>query len=345
MAFDLTTTDQKSLRSFWERKEGKWGMWTIALMVGGGVIGLNLFGGAILAAITTLTLILGGALSALALGAVLFVALWIAFATNVPKMLSYWFKAAVRRMAGVFVAVYPIEIIEEFVSKMKKKAMEFSKSKTKIKEQERIVRDTEKQVKAEKDEALRMMKAAEKAGNKMEMQLQAQIAGQADDTLKNFLQPSLGQMELLYQRLERVEKVIDFKIRGMENQAKNMKRQNAISKATKSALSAGWAILRGSDPDQELYDMATEYVVEDYRMTMGMVDDFMASTESILNGVDLKNGMWEEKALEMLAELDQKEQLLIAKTPEAEILIPNIRQTEAAPVNLPASGIANKYLN
>lgn len=339
MAMNLVSADQKTLASFWQRKEGTWGMAILALLGIAGIGALNVFGPSILNALATGTAILGQAMMMTVMGTGLAALLWILFFTNVPKMFSYWFKASVRRMAGVFVAVYPVEIIREFISKMNAKRIEFKKNKEKIAGAKREVSEAKKEVEDEKKAALQALQYARNKNNQMEMNLQAQIIMQNDETLTKYLEPSLAQLDLLYERLTRLDTVIDYKVRGMENQAKNLERQNRTSKTTKGALSSAWAILRGGDADQELYDMAVEYVVDDYRTTMGMVDDFMTSTEEVLNGFDMKTGQWKESALEQLAELERKEKLLIEKTPEANMIVPTIVQ----PQMVPSSNLSNKY--
>lgn len=339
MAMNLVSADQKSLASFWQRKEGTWGIAILALLGVASIGALNIFGPWILNGLATGTAILGQAMMMTVMGTGLAALLWILFFTNVPKMFAYWFKAMTRRMAGVFVAVYPVEIIREFISKMQTKRIDFKKNKEKIAGAKREVAEAKKEVEREKAEALNTLKFAQRNNNQMEMNLQAQIIMQNDETLTKYLDPSLAQLDILYDRLSRLDTVIDYKIRGMENQAKNLERQNRTSKTTKGALSSAWAILRGGDADQELYDMAVEYVVDDYRTTMGMVDDFMSSTEDVLSGFDMKTGQWKESALEQLAELERKEQLLIDKTPEANMIVPTIVQ----PQQVPASNLSNKY--
>lgn len=344
MSTNLITADQKTLASFWERREGKWGYAILALLAFAGISALNIFGPWILNGLAIGTAILGQSLMFGALAIALAFFIWVLFFTHVPKIFSYWFKASVRRLAGVFVAVYPVEVIREFISKMNAKRIEFKRNKEKIAGAKREVMESKKEVESEKTEAMRALKYARDKNNQMEMNLQGQIIMQSDETLNKYLLPSLQQLDVLYERLTRLDTVIDYKVRGMENQAKNLERQNRTSKVTKGALASAWAILRGGDPDQELYDMAVEYIVDDYKNTMGMVDDFMSSTEEVLNGFDMKTGQWKESALEQLAELERKEQMLISKTPEANVIIPTVLQPESMPA-VPASNLGSKYFS
>lgn len=340
---DLVTTD-KSLKSFWERTEGTWGMAILALLGVGGLFLAKALLPTIIAVLTMGVAAVGQLIMLSILCAALAAILYILFATNLPKLVGYWFKAGVRRLTGVFVAVYPIEIMKEFISKMIGKKNLFSEKKTDIKKQERVLAETIEQNERERKDALARVQAAQKRNMPMEVELAARQAGRLQEINERHNR-SLSQITALYTQLERVEKVCDFKIRDMQDQVKMLDQDLKLSKATKSAIGAAAAILRGTDSDQELYDAAVEYVVEDYRSTMGLVDDFMASTESILNGVDLQNGMWEEKALAQIASLNEKEQMLLGRTPQAQVLVPSIPANVVEAVPLPASDYGSKYFN
>lgn len=335
------TTDERSLRTFWQRKEGTAGMAIIALLGVAGLFAAQALLPTIISVFTMGTVALGQLWMLAILGSSLAAFLWVLFMTPAPKLLGYWFKASVRRATNVFVAVYPIEIMQEFISKMKAKKQEFTLRREDIRKQQRVIDDTMKKTDEERRNALDTMQAAKKRGMEMEAALAAKEAGRAQETLEKFLVPASAQIKLLSERLTRVETVMDFKIRDMEGEVKNLKRQNEISKSAKSAIAAAKSILSGSDPDQELYDAATEFVVNDYRETMGLVDSFMMDTESILNNMDLKNGMWEESALRQLAQIEETERKLINATPTASIEIPSVQLSEGVP--LPASNSSKKY--
>jgi uncharacterized protein YeeX (DUF496 family) len=339
----MDNTEQRTMKSFWERKEGTAGMLTLALMGVGALFAAKALLPTIISVLTMGTVALGQlwmmALLASSLGAFL----WILFGTKLPRLLGFYFKAVIRRATGVFVAVYPIEIMQEFISKLISKKELFSEKKADISKVKRNISETIKANEREKQDALFKVKAAEKQNMPMEVQLAARQAGMLDDAIKR-LNASLSTIDKLYTGLERVEKVCDFKIRDMQFQVKMLDQENKTSKAIKGAVAAGRAILLGADADQELYDMATEYVVEDYRNSLGLVDDFMSSTESILNGFDLQNGMWEERALEQLTALEGKEQMLLSKAPTANVVQPIVITPVMDHAPLPSTDLTAKYL-
>lgn len=340
---DLSNTNDKSLKGFWERTEGTWGMVIIALLGVAGIFLAKALLPTILEVLAMSVTAVGQTIVLAGLCAALAAILYILFATPLPKLIGYYFKANVRRLTSVFVSVYPIEIMKDFITKLTAKKQMFTDKKADIAKVKKNIEETVRQNEKEREDALYKMKAAQKQNLPMEVQLAARAAGMLEDANKR-LGASLSTVTGLYTTLERVEKVCDFKIRDMQFQVKMLDQDNKTSKAIKGAVSAAAAILRGADADQELYDSAVEYVVEDYRNSLGLIDDFMSSTDSILNGFDLQNGMWEEKALEQLAQLDHKEQILLGKTPsaQAEIIVPMV--TDLEPALLPSADLTSKYL-
>jgi hypothetical protein len=337
------TTEQRSLKSFWERKEGTAGMITLALLGIGGLFAAKALLPTIIDVLTMGTVALGQLWMAALLATSLAAFLWVIFASPFPRLLGYYFKVMIRRATGVFVAVYPIEIMKEFISKLIAKKQLFTDKKADIAKVKRNIEETVNSNEKERQDALFKVKAAQKQNMPMEASLAARQAGMLEDANKR-LTASLTTVAKLYTQLERVEKVCDFKIRDMQFQVKMLDQDNKTSKALKGAVSAAAAILRGSDSDQELYDSAVDYVVEDYRNSLGLIDDFMSSTDSVLNGFDLQNGMWEERALEQLASLDQKEQILLGNTPSAQqtVIMPTVVDVEHTP--LPSIDLTSKYL-
>jgi hypothetical protein len=340
---DLATTNDKSLKGFWERTEGTWGMAIIALLGVGGLFLAKALLPTIISVLTMGVTAVGQGIVLATLCALLAAILYILFATPLPKLVGYYFKANVRRLTSVFVSVYPIEIMKDFISKLSAKKQLFTDKKADIAKVKKNIEETVKSNQKEREDALFKVKAAQKQSMPMEAQLAARQAGMLEDAIKR-LNASLTTVSGLYTTLERVEKVCDFKIRDMQFQVKMLDQDNKTSKAIKGAVSAAAAILRGSDSDQELYDSAVEYVIEDYRNSLGLIDDFMSSTDSILNGFDLQNGMWEERALEQLAQLDHKEQILLGNTPSAQMTVITPVVTDLEHVPLPSADLTSKYL-
>lgn len=330
----------KGIRSFWERKEGTTGM--VALGVAG--LAVVFAGNAFLPHLITFlglatsaigaTMVL--AVSGLALAAFLF------FVTNsrVQNMVSYSFKVSMRKATNVFVATYPVEIMQEVISTMIKKKEIFGLRKADVKKTSRTILETINENDRQRKAALANYQAATKRGQQKEAILYSREAGKLDEVNARHI-ASQRQIEGLYERLNRIDEMIDFKIKDMQVDVRLLKQENDVSNATKGALSAGWALLKGS-ADMELYDAASEYIIEDYRNTLGQLDDFMADTESIMNGIDLQNGMWEEKALAQLSILDNKEQMLLTKTSHNVLGQPIHAQPEEA-VLVQRSDISAKY--
>lgn len=339
---ETINSSEKSIRSFWERKEGSVGM----VVIGASVLAVVFLGNALLPSIITfLGLAIAATSKAIVLAslmAALAAAGFIVTNKRVQLLVSYSFKVIMRKFTNVFVATYPIEIMQEVISVMVKKKAVFGERKSDVKKTERSIEETVKDNERQRQEALAKVRAAQKRNDlAKEVILYSREAGKLEEVNQRHL-ASLAQVKDLYSRLVRIDDMLDFKIKDMQTDVKLLKQTNDMAKATRGALAAAGALLKGSS-DMELYDAASEYVIDDYRNTIGALDDFMSGTESIMNGIDLTNGMWQEKAMEQLALLDSKEQILLSGSSSNHVIRPIIEANVQMAVPLPSSDYDAKY--
>uniref|UniRef100_UPI00388F9EDD hypothetical protein n=1 Tax=Acinetobacter sp. TaxID=472 RepID=UPI00388F9EDD len=71
-------------------------------------------------------------------------------------------------------------------------------------------------------------------------------------------------------------------------------------------MSTAKKILMGGTDQKELFDQAMEYVVNDYGMKMGEIENFIENSKGFVEGLDLQNGVYEESALKKLQEWENK---------------------------------------
>jgi hypothetical protein len=71
------------------------------------------------------------------------------------------------------------------------------------------------------------------------------------------------------------------------------------------------SILKGEGIEREMYDEAMEFALQDYATKMGEIEDFMIDTQSIMDGIDLQNGVWEQAAIEKLSQFENKTSILL----------------------------------
>jgi hypothetical protein len=120
-----------------------------------------------------------------------------------------------------------------------------------------------------------------------------------------------AKMEMLYQMLVKYSDATDLVIQDMCNDVKAREQEMKYSRTANSAMRSAMAILKGEGADRELYDEAMEYALNDYANKMGEIEDFMESTRTIMDGIDLQNGVWEQAAIEKLNQFENKTDSLL----------------------------------
>jgi hypothetical protein len=90
-------------------------------------------------------------------------------------------------------------------------------------------------------------------------------------------------------------------------------------------MKSAMAIIHGDPSARQLYDMANEYVAADYAMRIGEIEDFVRMSDTFMQSIDLRNGVYEQQAVELLADweknadsivLGDTKRLLIENHPE-----------------------------
>jgi hypothetical protein len=90
-------------------------------------------------------------------------------------------------------------------------------------------------------------------------------------------------------------------------------------------MKSAMAIIHGDPSARQLYDMANEYVAADYAMRIGEIEDFVRMSDTFMQSIDLRNGVYEQQAVELLADweknadsivLGDAKRLLIENHPE-----------------------------
>lgn len=288
------------LTSFWERKEGVTGMIVLGFLALGGAFVLK----AILPWLNSLlTDAIAAGLKFVALGAICaFIALVLFLITNkkVQLLVKYAFKSSMRKLTQLFVEIDPIGIMKGFIDTLKEKKEAFDGRKAQLKGQISVFDQTIASNAKAAEEAMRMAQAAKSRGmNNKDIMFHGREAERYKETNKT-LGVTLAKMNMLYKALEKYGEACDFMIRDLASDVRLREQERKMMLTSHSAISGAMAILKGTGDERELYDQAMEYVVEDYAQKMGEIDDFMLSTETILKGIDLKNGMWEDAALKEL---------------------------------------------
>lgn len=238
----------------------------------------------------------------------------IAFILLDPKFqtaMSYLYFGMIRKAVGILVEIDPIAILETHVLKLKvnleKMATQISKLSGEIQKLKIEIDKNNKDIANNKSIA----QTANKAGNRNQITLASRKIGRLDNSNLT-LGELLKKMELLYNVLKKMYTNASLLIEDTEDEVKMKKRQLKSVTAAHSALSSAMSILRGNVNDQMLVDLANEALIEDIGAKIGEMDNFMNMTDSIMQGIDFQNLVFEQKGFDLLAQWEaQADSLLL----------------------------------
>ena len=323
---DIIPTDYKP-RSFWERKEG----------VTGQIVGVALIGGAgvlLYRALPYVITLLENTIVASILG-VAAVGLFFVITDKRFWRLGAWaYMSAMRRLTQVFVEIDPIGIMKNYIEDLKTKLADMNGRISRLSGMIRACKEEIRQNDQAKSGALGLVSEAKKKGLTMVAAAQSRKAGRMAEANLSY-QDLLAKMELLHRVLVKYQEVSTFLIEDMTQEVSIKERKRAMAKEAYSAMKSAMAIIHGDPSAKELYDMANEYVAADYAMRIGEIEDFVRMSDTFMQSIDLRNGVYEQQAVELLADweknadsivLGDAKRLLIENHPEGVV-----RETRGGP--------------
>ena len=313
---DLVPMDFKP-RSFWERKEG----------VTGQVVGVALLCGAGYGLYKLLPFLIGlleNTIYATLLGVVAVSLGFVVTDKRFWRLGSWAYMSAMRQLTQVFVEIDPIGIMKNHIDELKKKLASMNGRIARLSGMIRACKEEIRQNDQAKSGALGLVSEAKKKGLTMVAAAQSRKAGRMAEANLSY-QDLLAKMELLHRVLVKYQEVSTFLVEDMTQEVSIKERKRAMAKEAYSAMKSAMAIINGDPSARQMYDMANEYVANDYAMRIGEIEDFVRMSDTFMQSIDLRNGVYEQQAVQMLADweknadsivLGDAKRLLIENHPE-----------------------------
>jgi len=289
-----------TLKSFWQRPEGKTGKWFVMPIL------VGLLGWAAYALFPILTTIAWNTVNLIISGAVLF--FLIAFITNgkVQATISYMFQALCRGFASIAVELNPIAILEGHIEDLNKKQTKVEVQITALKAQLSKLKSKIEERKSRYNQDIERASIARKNGKpEVEVRLYAQNAESSNEYIKK-LEVLFNKITVLYEVLKKMKYYSGIMIERTKNIVEIKKdERESISKGY-SAMSAAMDIIRGDGDKKALFDQAMQFVVDDNAFKVGEMERMLEASTDFINSVDLDNAIFEERGMKMLEEFDKK---------------------------------------
>ena len=288
-------------KSFWQRPEGITGLiFLLALVAGGGLIL-----GSILPALVALaqnTLYLAGMLAALA--AVVYVVL----DPKTRNLAWYLYKAAMRWITGIFVKIDPISILKSYIEDLEENLRKMSRQIGSLRGQMRQLKSTMDANTADIKKNMTVAEQAKKKNDEKNMALAARKAGRLQDANAKY-EVLYNRMEVLYRILSKMYENSELVLEDTIDQVKVKEQEYNAIHTSHSAIRSAMSIISGNPDQRAIFDRALEALADDVGVKVGEMERFMDTSRSLMDSIDLQNGVFEEEGLRLLEQWEKESPL------------------------------------
>lgn len=279
-------------KSFWERKEGTTGMLIgIPLLM---ALAYGLY--KILPFIITL---LQNAITAVLLFAVLAAIIYVITDRRTRNLVWYIYKSIMRKITQMFVEIDPIGILNSYVSDLKSNAENMYQQISNLRGQMSKLKNLINQNEKERKQSLEFAGEAKKQNKQNIFVLKARKAGRLEESNMT-LSALYNKMEMLYRVLNKMYETSLVLIEDMEDEVKVKTMERDAIKASYSAFKSAVRIIKGDPDKKEIFDQAMEFLTDDYGKKLGEIEHFMEISSSVIDSIDIQNGVYAEDALAKL---------------------------------------------
>lgn len=299
-------------KSFWKRPEGITG--AIFLI---GLLALGAW--AIPASIGLVGSLLGSTLGKAAMFGTLGVVILSVLDERSRNLIAYMYKSAMRKITGIFIEMNPMAILKAYVADLKGNLKKMRKQIGKLKAQMHKLK--EMMVNNQRDIQTNMELAgkAKRSNEQAQLILKSRKAGRLQESnLK--LKDLYKRMEVLYRVLNKMHENSAILAEDIEDQVQMKEQERKAMLAGHSAMKSAMSIIKGDKDKRAMFDQALEAIADDVSGKVGEMERFMEMSEDFMQSIDLQNGVFEEKGMEMLEKWERESTSLILGEAKTDIL-------------------------
>jgi hypothetical protein len=270
--------------------------------------------------VLTLTQSTGGLLALLLSFAVI---VFTALDSKARNLVSYMYKSVMRWITGLFVEINPMAILKAYVSdlrsNLKKMRKQIGKMRVQMHKLMEMMVNNQKNIKANMDLASKAKASNENA----QVILKTRKAGRLKESNMK-LGDLYKRMEVLYRVLNKMYDNSFILTEDIEDQIELKEQEHKAMMAGHSAMKSAMSIIKGDTDKRAMFDQALEAIADDVSGKVGEMERFMEMSEEFMASIDLQNGIFEDKGMEMLEKWEKEStSLLLGESKEQLILDAN----------------------
>ena len=317
----------KTTRSFWQRPEGRTGALVLALF-----LAVIIFG-----AVSFWPFILNAFSSGVGLAAILIILGLVLYMALDPKMRSliwYFYKKSMRWFTSLFVNIDPISILKTYISDLKNNVKKMHRQIAQLRGQmhqlQEIIYINNKNIKANIEQA----SEAKERDKRNVMILKSRKAGRLKESNMR-LEDMYNRMEVLYRVLRKMYENSEILLEDIKDQVFLKEQERMAILASHTAMRSAMDVVKGGGDKKEMFDRALEAVANDVSQKVGEMEEFMVMSEDFMNSIDIQNGVFEEKGLQLLKKWEYESDSLLLGSEKENLLLNSLDSDNILDLNEP----------
>lgn len=290
-------------KSFWKRPEGTLGA----------IVLLGLLGGAgylLVTNMAAITAFMGNILGLTVIILALVAILYMALDPKMRNLISYMYKSFMRKVTSIFITIDPIGILKNYVEDLQDNLEKLSEQIGNLMGQSKKLSRMHKENKEEIEKQLRLAKKAKELGDDKNMLLSTRKAARLKDVNENYSQ-LLKKIDILKRVLKKMYANSEVLLEDTKDQVKVKEVERKAIRTSHSAMKSAMNIIAGNSDKRVMFDAAVEHIADDVANKVGEMERMMELSNDFMSTIDLQNGAFEEKGLQMLEEFERKSSLLL----------------------------------
>lgn len=236
------------------------------------------------------------------------------------NLVGYIYKSVMRKITGLFVEINPMAILKAYVSdlkaNLKKMRKQIGKMRVQMHKLKEMMVNNEKQIRSNMDLASQAKRSNENA----QVILKTRKAGRLKESNMK-LGDLYKRMEVLYRVLNKMYENSAILTEDITDQIEIKEQEHKAMMAGHSAMKSAMSIIKGDTDKRAMFDQALEAIADDVSGKVGEMERFMEMSEEFMSSIDLQNGIFEDKGMEMLEKWEREStSLLLGESKEQLIL-------------------------
>ena len=290
-------------RDFWEKPEGKTGLFFAAILI---------FGGAmfVFSMLPYIILMLTNIITAIILLGIIGSIIYVVSDPKFRLIASTFYKLLMKKLTGIVINIDPIAIIEDQINYLEKNRSKMNDEMGKLKGQQRNLDTVINTNKNNVEKHIATANQAKKQNIAAQVTLETRQASRLKESNDRLI-ALRDKIVMIYKILQKMYENSGFLLEDTKSEVETRKQEYIAMKTAYSAVRSAMKVING-DPDRvAMFEQAMDVIAQDISMKVGEMERFMEVSATFMQSIDLQNGVFEDKGMKMLEEWEKSSTFLL----------------------------------